>query len=47
MGLDLTGGHSAMDYAEHARTYKGFIRGTITLILLVAVLLVGMFLFLA
>jgi hypothetical protein len=47
MGLDLTGGHAAMDYAEHARTYKGFIKGTITLIVIVALTLVGMFLFLA
>jgi len=47
MGLDLSGGHAAMDYAEHARTYKGFIKGTITLIVLVSLILVGMFLFLA
>jgi hypothetical protein len=46
MGLDLTGGHDAMDYAEHARTYKGFVRATIVLIVLIAALLVGMFLFL-
>ena len=46
MGLDLTGGHGAMDYAEHARTYKGFVRATIILIVLIAALLVGMFLFL-
>lgn len=47
MGLDLTGGHTAMDYAEHARTYKGFIKGTVTLVVVVALILVGMFLFLA
>jgi hypothetical protein len=47
MGLDLTGGHTAMDYAEHARTYKGFVKGTITLIVVVALTLVGMFMFLA
>lgn len=46
MGLDLTGGHAAMDYSEHARTYKGFIKGTIVLVLSVAALLVGMFFFL-
>lgn len=47
MGLDLSGGHAAMDYAEHARTYKGFVKGTIVLVVAIAILLVGMFLFLA
>lgn len=47
MGLDLSGGHAAMDYAEHSRTYQGFIKGTIALIILVALILVGMFMFLA
>jgi len=46
MGLDLTGGHASMDYAEHSRTYKGFIKGTIVLVVSVAALLVGMFFFL-
>jgi hypothetical protein len=41
MGLDLSGGHSAMDYAEHSRTYKGFVKGTITLIAIVALILVA------
>jgi hypothetical protein len=46
MGLDLSGGHSAMDYSEHRRTYQGFIKGTIVLVVAVAILLVGMFVFL-
>jgi len=40
MAIDPTGGHSAMDYPEHIRTYSGFIRATVTMIvLIVAVLL--------
>lgn len=46
MGLDLSGGHSEMDYAEHKRTYEGFIKGTIVLTVSVAVILLGMFFFL-
>lgn len=46
MGIDLSGGHTAMDYTEHARTYKGFVKGTVVLIVLVALLLLGMFFFL-
>ena len=40
------GGHPAMDYAEHNRTYSGFIRGTIGLILACVLILVGMAAFL-
>ena len=39
MGIDTSGGHSAMDYPEHLRTYSGFLRATITLIVLVVVIL--------
>lgn len=46
MGLDLSGGHAAMDYAEHKRTYSAFIRGTIILTALVVAILIGMFFFL-
>jgi len=46
MGLDLSGGHSAMDYAEHSRTYNGFIKGTIVLSTVVVLILLGMFFFL-
>lgn len=46
MGLDLTGGSASMDYEEHSRTYKAFIKGTIILVVSVAALLLGMFYFL-
>lgn len=40
-----TGGHPAMDYAEHEGTYKGFVRfaeiGTLACITLVTALAVG------
>jgi hypothetical protein len=39
MAIDPSGGHPAMDYPEHVRTYSGFVRGTIALIVLVAVVL--------
>lgn len=32
MAIDPTGGHPAMDYPEHIRTYNGFIKATIFLI---------------
>jgi Bacterial aa3 type cytochrome c oxidase subunit IV len=40
------GGHPAMDYAEHNRTYSGFIKGTIGLIVACVLILVGMAAFL-
>jgi Bacterial aa3 type cytochrome c oxidase subunit IV len=46
MSIDTTGGHPAMDYAEHNRTYAGFIRGAVVLSVLVALLLLGMLVFL-
>lgn len=46
MGLDTAGGHPAMDYAEHRRTYEGFLRLTKMLIVFLAVLLAGMAYFL-
>jgi hypothetical protein len=40
MAIDTSGGHPAMDYSEHVRTYKGFLRATaIVIVLVVAVLL--------
>ena len=42
MTVDTNGGHPAMDYPEHLRTYHGFLRGSLVLIVLVAVLLLGM-----
>lgn len=46
MSVDTTGGHPAMDYREHERTYGGFVFMTKLLIALVALLLIGMALFL-
>jgi hypothetical protein len=40
MAVDPTGGHPAMDYPEHLRTYSGFLRATMILIALVVVVLV-------
>jgi len=40
MAIDPSGGHPAMDYPEHLRTYSGFLRATIAaVVLVVAVLL--------
>lgn len=46
MSAEHTGGHPAMDYKEHYRTYNGFIKGTIVLVVLNVLLLVGMAIFL-
>jgi hypothetical protein len=46
MSIDTSDGHPAMDYKEHTRTYDGFVRGAIILIVLVALLLLGMRIFL-
>lgn len=39
MSIDTSGGHPAMDYPEHVRTYSGFIRASIGLIVLVVLIL--------
>jgi len=39
MAVDPSGGHTAMDYPEHLRTYAGFIKGTIVLVVFVAAVL--------
>ena len=46
MSLDTSGGHPAMDYAQHKSSYNGFIRFTQVSIVLLALLMVGMFIFL-
>ncbi len=46
MGIDTSKGHAAMDYAEHERTYNGFIKGTIYSTIAVIAVLIGMALFL-
>ena len=39
MAIDPTGGSTAMDYPEHIRTYSGFLRATIIMIVLVVMVL--------
>lgn len=39
MAIDPTGGHAAMDYPEHIRTYSGFLRATIVMIVFVVAVL--------
>jgi len=46
MSVDTSGGHPAMDYEEHERTYEGFIRGTVIMLVLIILTLVGMAYFL-
>ena len=41
-----TGGHPAMDYNEHKRTYSSFLAATKFVIIFMALLLIGMFIFL-
>jgi Bacterial aa3 type cytochrome c oxidase subunit IV len=40
MAIDPTGGHAAMDYPEHVRTYRGFLKATVYLIIFVVAVLV-------
>ena len=47
MSVDTSGGHAAMDYKEHLRTYRGFIKGVqfgigaiVALLVLMAIFLV-------
>lgn len=46
MSVDITKGHPAMDYAEHQKTYAGFLRFTKIAIVFLVLLLAGMKLFL-
>lgn len=46
MSIDTSNGHPAMDYAEHERTYNGFIKGTIYCTVALIAVLVGMAFFL-
>jgi hypothetical protein len=46
MSIDTSDGHKAMVYREHIRTYNGFIVGTIVLVVLCALILLGMLIFL-
>ena len=46
MAVDPSGGHPAMDYPEHLRTYAGFLKATVALIVGVALLLLFMLFYL-
>lgn len=46
MTIDTSGGHPAMDYREHERTYRGFIRGTVFMAVFCIAILAGMAMFL-
>jgi hypothetical protein len=46
MGVDTSGGHPAMDYVEHNRTYANFLAWTKFGIIFLVVLLAGMAYFL-
>jgi len=46
MNLDTSKGHPDMDYAQHKRTYAGFIRGSQITVVLLVLLLIGMAIFL-
>jgi len=46
MGVNTSGGHPAMDYAEHSRTYANFIAWTKFGIVFLVALLAGMAYFL-
>ena len=42
MNIDTSNGHPAMDYKEHMRTYKGFLRGAVVVSVFVSLLLLFM-----
>lgn len=46
MSIDPSGGHEAMDYKEHIRTYNGFMLFTKISIVFLVILLAGMGIFL-
>jgi hypothetical protein len=46
MSTDTSGGHPDMDYDEHRRTYAGFLALTKATIIFIALLLIGMAIFL-
>jgi hypothetical protein len=42
MSIETAGGHPAMDYREHVRTYNGFLKGSVALIVIVLAILLFM-----
>jgi hypothetical protein len=47
MRIDPSEGHPAMDYSEHERTYKLFLKGTIVVIVTVIAIMAFMAIFVA
>jgi hypothetical protein len=45
MKIDPAEGHPAMDYAEHARTYRLFLKLSAYTVVIVAVIMAGLALF--
>lgn len=46
MSVDTSGGHPAMDYKEHVRTFNGFVQFTKISVIACVAILVGMAIFL-
>jgi len=46
MAVDTSEGHPAMDYKEHLRTYEAFLRASVALVVICALILFGMLVFL-
>ncbi|MFZ4807318.1 MAG: aa3-type cytochrome c oxidase subunit IV [Hyphomicrobiaceae bacterium] len=46
MSVDTSDGHPAMDYKEHVRTYEGFVTATKWGTILIALIVIGMAVFL-
>lgn len=46
MSIDFSGGHPDMDYNEHTRTYRGFLRATQIAIVFCVIILAAMAIFL-
>jgi hypothetical protein len=46
MSDHMAGGHPAMNYPEHHRTYGGFLTATKLVMAVLVVLLIGMYVFL-
>lgn len=46
VSVDYSNGHSAMDYAEHQKTYAGFLRFAKYAVIAAALILLGMKIFL-
>lgn len=42
MSIDTSGGHPAMDYREHVRTYNGFLKGAMVVTVIVIAILLFM-----